>query len=360
MDQSPNDTNKNHSSNDSIIELDQSILNIQKVEIAFDQEYEAMFNNNLEELTDNEIEETTLHYQKNEMDAYWNKKLTEFNQIMENKTKEMNSKHSDNIPDDSPPTTLSSIRERIKQDINVYYEQKQTEIKTSITVAINQIELAKDKVKATIEEEYNTKLDEMDTKIKVNNETMKDILATTNADMKQNIEDFNKEITNQRDLNADITNSVIENIDEKMEQKISEYIENNSATTTRIQQEDVNTWKKMPQELSNAHQQLVRTNAVVIKNNKMLKTRLHDAEINFLEQSQKIAKQIDIVDSKEEKLRNIITALKAVENDSTNEITASIKSKWETLMMDITKSKINEIKEMMHNETTNTIELQVD
>ena len=30
MDQSPNDTNKNHSSNDSIIELDQSILNIQK------------------------------------------------------------------------------------------------------------------------------------------------------------------------------------------------------------------------------------------------------------------------------------------------------------------------------------------
>ena len=79
-----------------------------------------------------------------------------------------------------------------------------------------------------------------------------------------------------------------------------------------------------------------------------------------MEQSQKIAKQIDIVDSKEEKLRNIITALKAVENDSTNEITASIKSKWETLMMDITKSKINEIKEMMNNETTNTIELQVD
>ena len=62
MDQSPNDTNKNHSSNDSIIELDQSILNIQQVEIAFDQEYEAMFNNNLEELTDHEIEENTLHY----------------------------------------------------------------------------------------------------------------------------------------------------------------------------------------------------------------------------------------------------------------------------------------------------------
>ena len=82
--------------------------------------------------------------------------------------------------------------------------------------------------------------------------------------MKKNIEDFNKEITNQRDLNADITNSVIENIEEKMDQKISEYIENNSATTTRIQQEDIDTWKKMRHELSTAHQQLVQTNAVVI------------------------------------------------------------------------------------------------
>ena len=131
---------------------------------------------------------------------------------------------------------MSSIRERIKQDIDVYYEQKQAEINTGITVAINQIELTKDKVKATIEAEYITKSDEIDTKIKLNNKRIKDILATTNADMKKNIEDFNKEITNQRDLNADITNSVIENIEEKMDQKISEYIENNSATTTRIQQ----------------------------------------------------------------------------------------------------------------------------
>ena len=72
------DKSKSGSSQLSRVETDPTILDLKKVEIAFDKQYEEMFNASYDELIDNAEYEEISNQKLNEIDRYFTKKMNEF------------------------------------------------------------------------------------------------------------------------------------------------------------------------------------------------------------------------------------------------------------------------------------------
>ena len=244
--------------------IDKTIENIRAVEISYDKQYNEL----LESLTDHEKQDEDINMDV--LEDYWNKKVSQ----LDNKVAEAIAtiqKLETPQKSSSKPTTLSDIRARVQEDVDIHYTSKVQSFKIIMNEAISKIEMAGAKIKTETNQYWQSKLDEFTTQTN-------DKLITISQEMEK-----------QRDINTDITTNLIATVQKDLNDKVEsqtrilfqDMYTNMEEESKQRRTEDVALWKNMRTAMSTAYDKLVKTNSIVLKNNGLIKKKLATAKITI-------------------------------------------------------------------------------